>query len=60
MPMLMPMRFSNHNLPLYYTLLSHNSRISPDAVKAEKKILQPFSVPGPLLVESGSKGIFGA
>lgn len=33
----MPMRASEHNLPLCYTLLSHNSRISPETVKLEKK-----------------------
>lgn len=33
----MPMRASEHNLPLCHTLPSHNSRISPETVKLEKK-----------------------
>jgi hypothetical protein len=33
----MPMRASEYNLPLCYTLPSHNSRISPETVKLEKK-----------------------
>lgn len=60
----MPMRFSDHNLPLCYTLLSHNSRISPETVKLEKKFATVASVTlcydTPLLIESGSKEIFGA